>query len=88
MVQPTGNGAARDLTKMRPGWPVAALVVSCGQCHVGLIVWLAKSVVLSALKENQAAPWLCLSRAVGKTGFQLVMTLPQLFFFLLHVSVA
>ena len=32
-------------------------------------------------------PWLCLSRAVGKTGFQLVMTLPQLFFlFVARVS--
>ena len=30
---------------------------------------------------------LCLSRAVGKTGFQLVMTLPQLFFlFVARVS--
>ena len=36
-------------TTMRPGWPAVALVVFYGQCHV----WLATSIVLSALKENQ-----------------------------------
>ena len=40
---------------MRHEWPSAASVVSCGQCHVWLSVWLA-IILLSALKENQAGP--------------------------------